>query len=98
MNRLRACEPLHEAVRRPARHSSAAMTRGITSKGQARSMLPASEYTVNVMPMEAMASSAASWRSSSSSPSSVEVVHDALAVPAGRVGRLEHLVPVRIVP
>ena len=52
-------------------HSSAAMTRGITSKGQDRSMLPASEYTVNEMPMEAIAFSAASCRWNSASPSSV---------------------------
>jgi hypothetical protein len=50
-------------------HSWVDITRRITSKGQAWSMLAASVYTVNVMPIDRTASSAASCRAVSSSPS-----------------------------
>ena len=43
-------EALDRARARRAAHSVASMTRGMTSNGHARSMPPASEYTVNVMP------------------------------------------------
>ena len=72
-------EVVDEQVERPqaldqpaldALHSSPSMTRGMTSNGQARSMFPPSEYTVNVMPIVRMSRSAARWRSrTSSSPS-----------------------------
>ncbi len=50
-------------------HSWVEITRGITSKGQAWSMLADWLYTVKVMPIERMASSAAACRPASSSPS-----------------------------
>jgi hypothetical protein len=52
---------------RPAstsRHWRAAMVRGMMSKGQARSMLPSSEYTVKVTPIWRMVASAMRRRDS----------------------------------
>ena len=44
-------------------HSFFGMIRGMMSKGQARSMVPSfSVYTVKVMPISLIASSAAAWR------------------------------------
>ena len=44
------------------RHSAAAMIRGTTSNGQARSIPWPSSYTVKVMPMARTSRSASSWR------------------------------------
>ncbi len=93
MKGLRARSRCTSPASRPF-HSSASMMRGITSKGQARSMPRPSEYTVKVMPMARMSRSARSWRACSSEvPSGAEVADELGGGRAGRAVRLEELVP-----